>query len=50
MPQEFIDSAAYPDPLPWPPIELLACERRLDEAVEVGRPGFDGHDVRLLKE
>ncbi|MGI5248687.1 tetratricopeptide repeat protein [Actinacidiphila glaucinigra] len=46
--REFIDSAVYPDRFRWPLIDLLARQGRLDDAVEVGQPVFDDHDVCLL--
>ncbi|MCX5256936.1 tetratricopeptide repeat protein [Streptomyces canus] len=46
--RRYIAAAEHPDRFRWPLIELLARQGRIEEAVEVGRPTFDYHDVCLF--
>lgn len=46
--RRFIAVAEYPDRFRWPLIELLGRQGRIEEAIEVGRPTFDYHDVCLF--
>ncbi|MFE3760395.1 hypothetical protein ACFXPI_01300 [Streptomyces sp. NPDC059104] len=46
--RKFIASTEHPERYYWPLIDLLARQGRIDEAVEVGRATFDGHDACLL--
>ncbi|WP_433570209.1 tetratricopeptide repeat protein [Streptomyces sp. CA-251247] len=47
--RHFIACDEYPGRFRWPLIDLLGRQGRLEEAVEVGRPTFDGDDACLLE-